>query len=293
MKNSLEVAFRLALLGVTGCVSLPGCSGDAGGAQASAGGSGSAAGAGGKGGANALGAASGSESCPDPLATSPIQPGRLALPVRITVSDTALVIGEPATGPSGRQYKLSLFKFFLTRPVLVDASNRESQAELLGADGTVLPYGLQLVDADEPATQQLRLAAAPGSYTALRFGVGVPAACNSVSAARQVFPLNPDSDMAWTWGSQFMFIRIEGEARSGLEAAWGTLLYHVGYQPAFADVAVSGTLTVSAEGTGPALVLDIERLLAYPAPNLPPGKHTVPDGWIPDNLETNQVFSLQ
>jgi hypothetical protein len=218
--------------------------------------------------------------------------GRIDIPVRVTTNQVPATIGVAGTGRDGREYRLSLLKLFLADPTVIDASGQPFKAQFVGADGAPLPYNLALIDADDPATQLLRLAAPQGNYTALHFGVGVPAACNSVSSTDLVSPLNPDSDMFWTWGSQFMFIRAEGASRLP-PADWGPFAYHVGYDPSYADITVPGSLSVSQSGQGPTLSLDIDRMLTTDAANLPPPKHTLPDAWVVDNLENLHAFTLQ
>lgn len=199
-------------------------------------------------------------------------------------------MGEPsASGRNGREFRLSLFKFFVSQVALLDALGNATEARLVAADGTPEPYGLHLVDAEDASTQILRLSAAPGDYRALRLGVGVPEPCNRM-AVDQVFPLNPDSDMFWSWGGQFMFVRIEGSSRPNAGAGWVPFVYHVGFQPAFGVVTVPGVLPV---GSAQTLALDVDRLLESDSNTLPSPQHSVPDGWVVDNLESNGVFSLQ
>lgn len=242
--------------------------------------------------ANAVG---GGSTAPCPDAAPPNLPGagsRVDLPIEITVQGTPVVVGEPAAGRDGREYRLSLFKFFLSQPRLVGSDGSERAAQIVGADGVPLPYGLQLVDADDAASQVLRLSAASGDYTALRLGVGIPAACNAMASTSQVYPLNPDSDMFWTWGSQFIFLRIEGSTRADATSEWGSLVYHVGYDPAFANLSIPGTIEVGSAATGPTLSLDIDLMLAADG-ELPESQHNVPNGWVMDNLESNQAFTLR
>ena len=219
--------------------------------------------------------------------------GRIDIPVRVTANHVPMTVGVPGTGRDGREYRLSLLKLFLAEPAFIDANGHESKAQFVGAGGPPLPYGLALIDADDPATQLLRLTAPPGAYTALHFGVGVPAACNAVSNTDRVSPLNPDSDMFWTWGSQFMFIRAEGASRVPPATEWSSFEYHVGYDPSYANITVAGSITVGAGGAGPTLSLDVDRMLTTDAANPPSPKHTLPDGWVVDNLENQQAFSLE
>jgi hypothetical protein len=217
------------------------------------------------------------------------------VPVNITVNGADLVIGEPATIRAGGEVSLSLFKFFLTDPRLLAAGGAEVEAELVSAAGLPLPYGLALVDADDESSQLLRLAAPPGTYESLRVSVGVPEPCNGGDPTLQVYPLNADGDMWWTWGNQYMFVRIEGNRRASGAAEAEPFFYHVGFQPAFATVTLPGALGVGASPTTASvkLELDVDRLIEPRDGSAPTGKHDTLEGWIIDNIDDNQVFSLK
>jgi hypothetical protein len=267
-----------------------------GGGGTSGGGSGGAGNIVEAGGVGAAGGAGAPSSCPGPSPAPIAATGHIELPIRITVNQAPMTIGAPAAGRSGLEYKLSAFELFLAEPALVDQNGGEAKAQIVGPDGKPLAYGLQLVNADDPTTQTLRLAVQPGSYSALKLGVGVPADCNATSSTSAVYPLNPDGQMFWSWGSQFLFIRIEGATRTPPATDFTTFFHHVGYDPAYTHVTVPGALSVATSGVGPTLNVDVDRLLAggdgstIPVPS---GSHGVPDGWVVDNLETQQVFTLQ
>jgi hypothetical protein len=216
---------------------------------------------------------------------------RLDLPIRLAIGSASAEI-DVAAAADGRELRVSLFKFFLTEPVLVDAAGRETKGQVVDAEGKPLPYGVQLVDMEEPSPH-FRIAASDGIYSRLRFGVGVPPGCNAPSNSDHVYPLNPDSEMYWGWAARFMFIRIEGSSRATPTQEFAPFLYHVGFDAAFAHITVEGALTVNGVGSGPTLVLDIARMLATEAQMLPAPQHAVPDGWVPDNLENNAAFTLQ
>lgn len=248
-------------------------------------------------GGGGVGPASACEGATPPAVTSS---GRIDIPVQVIVGGTPLTLGVPGVGANGREFNVSLLLFFLTEPAFVDLNGHESKAQIIEPTGQPSAYGLQLVNADEPATQLLRLTAPAGNYAALHLGVGVPAACNAISATNQVYPLNPDSEMIWTWGSQYMFVRVEGFSRPDATAEWSPFAYHVGFDAAFASITVPGDLIVPAAGAAggasaapPTLTLDLERMLATEAQMLPSTKHSVPDGWVVDNLESNQAFGFR
>lgn len=233
--------------------------------------------------------------CPGPTPASPTSTGRLDVPLDVTVNDAELVMGQAAATRAGSEYRLSLFKYFLTQPKLLAAGGTEVEAALVGAEGAPLPYGLQLVDADDETTQVMHLAAPAGSYEGLRISVGVPAPCNGGDPTTQVFPLNADGDMYWTWGAQYMFIRIEGFLRETTGAPENPFLHHVGFEPAFVSVTLPAALVVSETPATASVTLglDVDRLLEPRAGSTPSGKHDVLDGWVIDNIDDNQVFSLK
>lgn len=250
-------------------------------------------------GASATGSAAGGAggeslaSCPGAAPTPLSATTRLDLPVRVTINAVPAVVGETGVAKNGREFRLSLFKFFLSQPTLLDAEGKETKAQFVNEAGTPEPYELHLIDLDDAGTQLLHLATAPGKYTSLRFGVGVPAACNVMNSTSQVYPLNPDSEMFWDWASRFIFIRIEGSSRPNATAEWQPFLYHVGFDPAFITLTIPGAIDVGTGAAAPTLSLDIDRMLETDAGTLPSPKHSVPDGWVVDNLEENQAFTLQ
>jgi hypothetical protein len=215
--------------------------------------------------------------------------------VDLTVNGAALVVGEPAVTRAGSELRLSLFKFFLTQPQLLAAGGTEVEAELVGESGLPLPYGLSLIDADDESTQLLRLAAPAGTYEGLRISVGVPEPCNGGDPTTHVFPLNADGDMWWTWGNQYMFVRVEGEKGAPGAPEPEAFFHHVGFQPAFVTVTLPAALSVSASPTTASvkLGLDVDRLIEPRGDGAPTGKHDTFEGWIIDNIDDNQVFSLK
>ncbi len=223
--------------------------------------------------------------CDGPAPTPRSASGQITLPIELTIGGQPVVIGEASSLPSGPVYQLSLFKLFLTQPVLVDAAGREATGQIVDANGSPLPYGVQLIDAEDASSRSWRIAVANGSYSRLRFGVGVPQPCNSPTYTNLVYPLNPDGEMFWTWGSQFLFVRIEGTVRPSPNEGFSPLVYHLGFDAAFAHVTLKGDLTVADNSAGPTLELDVARMLATDAGGLPEAKHNVPEGWIADNLE--------
>ncbi len=107
--------------------------------------------------------------------------GRVELPIQFVVNQAPMTIGAPAAGRTGLEYKLSALELFLAEPTLLDANGHELKAQIVGPDAKPLPYGIQLVNADDPATETLRLSVPQGNYTALTFGVGESSACDDAT----------------------------------------------------------------------------------------------------------------
>jgi hypothetical protein len=306
LRDTTEHAARARTVGAgVLLLSLAACGNDSGGHNRALAGGAAGSNAVGSGGGNAGGAGGGSNAaagvsgaaaantCEGPAPTPRPHTGRLDLPIKVTIGTTQAVVGAAVAAPSGREFQLGLLKLFITQPFLIDAAGQEAPGQIVGADGQPLPYGVQLIDLDDATTHRWRIAVAEGTYSGLRFGVGVPQGCNSPSNTNLVYPLNPDGEMFWTWGAQFMFVRVEGMTRAGPSEAFGPFAHHVGFDAAFAHIAVEGALNVSGISSGPTLVLDVARMLATEASSLPAPQHAVPDGWVSDNLEQAGTFTLQ
>jgi hypothetical protein len=215
--------------------------------------------------------------------------GQVSLPIQVTGAGATLTTGQEVRPEGASPYKLSLLKFFFSQPVLMKADGGRVPAQLLNGAGAPRPYGLLLVDLEDPSSLVVSLAAPRGDYAGLELGIGVPAPCNGGDPTTHVFPLNADSDMYWTWGTGYMFIRVEGSAQA--DGAWNTFLHHVGFQPAFRITQVTGAIHLDANGaTPPTLHLDTDRLLTAPTPTPTPTGGA--DVWIADNFATRRVLTL-
>lgn len=240
----------------------------------------------------AAGSAGANAGCPSAT------PARLAtatssvtLRVEIDGAGGPVTTGEVVTPQVGGAYNLSLLKFFFAAPVLLKTDGSRVPAQLVTPSGSPSPYGLALVDLDDPTTQSLGIAGPPGDYAGLELGVGVPAPCNAGDPTSHIFPLDADSDMYWTWGTQYMFIRVEGALQSA--DTWSKFGLHVGYQQAYRVAQLSGALHLPS-AQAPTLHVDADRLLVAPASADPTGadSHEAPDEWVADNMASHGVLTL-
>ena len=261
---------------------------NAAGAAGSLGGSGAMAGSSNPAGSSGSAGSGGDPSVQCPSATPALlagATGKVSLPIQVTGAGTPLATGQQVDPEGATPYKISLLKFFISEPVLLKADGSRIPGQLLDGAGTPRPYGLLMVDLEDPATLSVSLAAPSGDYAGLELGIGVPAACNGGDPTTHVFPLNADSDMYWTWGSQYLFIRVEGSAKA--DGAWSSFVHHVGFQQAFRITQVTGAVQLTADGaSAPSLHLDIDRLL------VPPTAADPTDVWVADNFATRRVLTL-
>lgn len=117
--------------------------------------------------------------------------------------------------PSGQQFKVSTFNYYL------------SNIKLKKADGTEYaePESYHLIRESDPATKRFTLTDVPaGDYTSLTFTLGVDSVRN-VSGA-QTGALDPSNGMFWTWNSGYIYTKLEGSSPQ----AGGNqqLVFHIG-----------------------------------------------------------------
>jgi hypothetical protein len=242
--------------------------------------------------ASAAGAASGgtgnapsADQCPG--SPTPLASGTsgVMLPVQIVGAGAPITTGQVVTPSVGTPYKLSLLKFYFSSPVLLESDGSRVPAQLVLANATPRPYGIALVDLDDSASQSITIAGPAGDYAGLELGVGLPPSCNDADPTTHAFPLNTDSDMYWTWGSQYMFIRVEGSLEGN--GVWSSFALHVGYQQAYRAAQVMGALhLLPGASAPPTLRLDVDRLLNAPlgADTSGADSHEAPDEWVADNV---------
>lgn len=221
---------------------------------------------------------------------APAQAGRITLPLALQSGTTAAQLTVPLSGPSGRVYEVSFFRFYLSRLALIDASGTEYPAALLAPDGSPQPYGVALVAIDDPATHTLRLAATPGGYVGLKLGVGLAPACHQLNPMLQSAPLANESGLTWDWAG-YLHLRFEGQVRQAPSAAPLFALYHLFQAEAFTQVVVPGKIEVGGAAANPSLVLDLDRMLERAALTTPSAHGA--DGWLMDNLASHQAFELR
>ena len=183
----------------------------------------------------------------------------------LTLNVTLMMDGEPLdwdasyTNAAGQDFTINLLKFYVSNVALVNADGSEVALE-----------GLELAsfepgDATTDATF-MTLEAPEGSYSGIRFDIGVPRDLNHLDATLQDAPLGVDAGMYWAWNPGYIFYRLEGQTEvAGATQPW---LLHMGTDafrlPVRIQDLLTGTVTVDvpAEGTEIAFDLDLMKTFA-------------------------------
>lgn len=165
--------------------------------------------------------------------------GQAMQPVSITfhgkVGTETFACGQTYSGlgTSKTQVQLSDFRFYVHDLRLIDSGGAE-QPVTLSQDGLWQYESVALLDfedktgpCDGTAATNTALhgsaAVGSGSYTGLRFVLGVPSELNHGNQATAPAPLNFTS-LFWTWQDGYKFLRTEGKT----VGAGSTVMFHLG-----------------------------------------------------------------
>ena len=214
---------------------------------------------------------------------------QVVFPIEIQAGGKPMRFGQEVMRKDGVAEKFTLFHAFVAEPFLLDARGGRIAAQLGDEQGRPLPYGLLLVD-PEKATA-LTLLAPAGSYAGLELGVGVPAPCNAGDPTKRVFPLSADGDMYWSWGSQYLFVRLEGFVREPGETTWGRYQLHMGFDQLYRRARLMGPVTVP--GTPPTIVFDLDGLIQPDGPGAEPATSVVTPDWVAEHISGGAVLSFR
>jgi hypothetical protein len=128
-----------------------------------------------------------------------------------------LVLGEP-NDMMGGQVLPSNVRFYVSEVSLLAGDGSALPVDLVTAAGTPEPYGVHLVNLEEPASMNVHLLSPAGSYTGATFTLGINDACNAGDASRDA-PLSFNSQMAWPHAAGFLFLRYEAQWKPAVGAA--------------------------------------------------------------------------
>lgn len=249
----------LASLGLVACAPAAKGTNDSssGGSDAVGGVSGTGAGgsatSGAPGAAGATGVAGAAEGCPEARELQRPAGTLVELGFAPSLAGKPFVLGEPNAIEGGQVSPLNL-RFYVSELSLVAADGSLLSVDLVSAAGKPEPYGVHLVNFEEPASTSVHVLAPPGRYAGARFTLGINDACNQGGAARDA-PLSANSQMVWPHVAGFLFLRYEAQwTGTGAAAAAPPppSMIHMGglVGSVFAPQAtVTGALDVPATGT--------------------------------------------
>jgi hypothetical protein len=186
----------------------------------------------------------------------------------------ALAMQQKVETEAGDSVQFDMLQFYVSEFSLVDTNGSER----------ALP-GLALIDFSDSTARKngyakLTLKALPGTFSGLKFSVGVPYDLNHRDVSLQKYPLGPDVGMFWVWNSGYIFHRIEGKVDSADSTR--PFFYHIGTDNRkvnvqlynlpnpYAPTAVASRMDVPANGTG-SLSIDVDYAKVFTA-GLTPGK---------------------
>lgn len=198
------------------------------------------------------GAAGAAQLCPElpPL----LQPSgrRFSLTFAPVLGDKPLLLSEPNAVPGG-QITPTNVRFFVSEVKLLAEGSAPVPVDLVTTAGSAEPYGVHLVNLEEPESMTLQLVAPAGAYTGLRFTFGVNDACNAGASGKD--PLSANSQMSWPHFAGFLFFRYEAlwtaDAGAAAPASAPPSMIHMGglIGSIFAPQAtVTGAMSVPATG---------------------------------------------
>jgi hypothetical protein len=170
----------------------------------------------------------------------------------------AFVYGEFNTLAAGPTVIPINFRFYLSQLALVSAGGAKVPVDIVTASGALVPYGVHLFNAEDPASRTLRVLAPAGTYAGLEIAVGLTPACNHGSPTNRAFPLSATSQMTWPLPIGYLFLRYESQVVSSNDAGASAAVpvaIHMGGDVSNLDLPsapvfkLEGELAIPASGT--------------------------------------------
>lgn len=172
----------------------------------------------------------------------------LEIPVDIIFDGKPFVFGETNAVSSTATVLPLNFRFFLSAIELLKTGGGSVPVDIVTATGTLQPYGVFFYNAEDAATQTLRVRAPAGTYTGLKIELGIGVACNTGLAAGREFPLSSDSQMSWPHVAGYLFLRFEGQLATTDETARASFPPAVHLGGDIKNLSVPGALVFRIEG---------------------------------------------
>ena len=137
----------------------------------------------------------------------------ISIKVELSYAGSPVTFGEPFAIDGGT-LTLTNLRFYISNPALRLPTGGDVPVDLMAGDGALAPYGVVLVNAEDPSAMTFQIAAPAGDYSGLSFLVGIPDACNGVDYGRSP-PLSAISQMTWPPPFGYLFLRYAGKRGEG------------------------------------------------------------------------------
>src|SRR6266404_6513134 len=235
-RSSVSLAIAAVMTAVLGAVSL-GCTGSPG-ARPGTGGGGSGGAARDGGAGTADGAAfdgAAAKACPVSPTPRRSTGTTLSLSVAPILEGKPFVFGDANALAPGVKVTPLNFRFYVSHVSLLQTGGASVPVDLVTATGAVEPYGVHLFNAEDAASEVLRVLAPAGTYAGLTFTLGLDDACNSGLPGDRMPPLTDTSQMTWPHAIGYLLLRLEDQLDTSGAADAGTIaiptLVHMGGVP--------------------------------------------------------------
>lgn len=233
----------------------------------------------------------------------------MLVPLRfnLKVDNNPFHLDSTLTTSQGVSFKVSNFRWYLSRLSLLDSTGTAVPVSLCDSAGSALPFNIHMLRADSAGTMTTYMRIYPGSYRGLTFGIGVPGTTvfdtlNHSDASMHSYPLNVDADMYWGWKAGYIFFKVEGTSFSDSARSF---FYHIGDDKRYTSLQLDQAFSVVRSTPRPVEVeMNLARLFTAPdgspspritSPNL--SDRVAMSGPMLDtvarNLRLSNVFTLK
>lgn len=159
------------------------------------------------------------------------------------------------TNSSAETYEVSELKYIISNIVFIDASGNEfaypqADSYFVINEADALSKSLSLTDVDG------------GTYTRVRFGLGVDQSNYPLNGVNNFIPTAEELGMLWTWSAGYKFLKFEGAFDSATQTD-AQFLLHIGShgttQDNYREVTLTlGTSITVSESAGQTIAIDMD-----------------------------------
>ena len=160
----------------------------------------------------------------------------------------------------GRAISIELIKFYLSDLSFINEEGEE-----------ILTDDILLVELDKNGLATFDTKIEAGTYTAIKFGIGVPKAQNESDPSsfnEEGHPLNTTNNTYWGMNSMYRFVMIDGRYFEN-NTFVKTFSYHSGYNESFRTLQLNKQMTFEKKGNySETIYIDVSKILEGPGGNL-------------------------